>query len=104
MDYMVNGAMDISIVKLPPDLKTRKPKSEDTIGASDKSENLPELDEQAQKAYEKHQKELVPCAHCERTFKPDRLSTHQRACINRPKGREYMVPEDSKKEDFTPET
>ncbi|GIX71789.1 uncharacterized protein CDAR_411661 [Caerostris darwini] len=82
------------------DLKTSKPKSEDTIGAS----NLPELDVQAQKAYEKHQKELVPCAHCERKFKPDRLSTHEGACINRPKGREYMVPEDSKKEDFTPET
>ncbi|GFU23367.1 uncharacterized protein TNCV_2369091 [Trichonephila clavipes] len=59
-------------------------------------DDLPEFSDQAAMAYERHQKSLVPCSHCERQFRPDRLPIHQRACINRPKTREYIVPEGEK--------
>lgn len=28
---------------------------------------------------------LMPCEHCKRTFHPDRLATHQRVCLQRPR-------------------
>ncbi|GFS83236.1 uncharacterized protein NPIL_660711 [Nephila pilipes] len=60
---------------------------------SDTLERLPEITESAETAYQKHLKALVPCTHCERTFRPDRLPIHERSCIERPKSRQYIVPE-----------
>ena len=32
---------------------------------------------------------LLPCEHCKRTFHPDRLTTHQRVCLQRPKEEKF---------------
>ncbi|GBM85368.1 hypothetical protein AVEN_91071-1 [Araneus ventricosus] len=82
------------------DIKIPPINAEEVGEAADILENLPELNKHAEMAYERHQKSLVPCTHCERTFRPDRLPIHERSCIERPKAREYIVPEDKDKKNL----
>ncbi|KAF8765140.1 hypothetical protein HNY73_023131 [Argiope bruennichi] len=79
------------------DIKIPPINAEEIGQTTDILENLPELSEHAEMAYGKHRKSLLPCVHCERTFTPSRLPIHEKACIERPKAREYIVPEDKDK-------
>ncbi|CAJ1328035.1 unnamed protein product [Effrenium voratum] len=45
----------------------------------------PETPEDAKDTRQVYPFKLVPCEYCKRTFQPDRLVTHQRVCLHRPK-------------------
>ncbi|XP_035213776.1 zinc finger protein 474-like [Stegodyphus dumicola] len=54
---------------------------------------IPDLDPEQLAAYQSHLRSLVPCEHCGRTFNPDRVMVHERVCIERPRRRKYIRPD-----------
>ncbi|XP_046358986.2 zinc finger protein 474-like [Haliotis rufescens] len=64
--------------KLPKELRRPLPKKPQAVGGGGLTR-----DQMNEAAWEASKAQLIPCPNCGRTFAPDRLSVHQRAC--RPK-------------------
>ncbi|XP_015913572.1 uncharacterized protein [Parasteatoda tepidariorum] len=93
--------------QLPPDKRMPEPIKPKTLSESELDENLhgsegyskqlPELNSENEAAYQSHMMNLVPCSYCSRRFNPDRIMIHENACIERPKKREYITPDNVEK-------
>ncbi|XP_071035266.1 general transcriptional corepressor trfA-like isoform X4 [Parasteatoda tepidariorum] len=70
---------------------------ENLHGSEGYSKQLPELNSENEAAYQSHMMNLVPCSYCSRRFNPDRIMIHENACIERPKKREYITPDNVEK-------
>ncbi|KAG8194015.1 hypothetical protein JTE90_003616 [Oedothorax gibbosus] len=53
--------------------------------------NLPDLNPEAEAAYQCHLRNLVPCDFCGRTFNPDRVMVHEKACVERPEKKKGKI-------------
>lgn len=62
--------------RLPKSQRRPLPKKPETVGGSGKYD----VDAMNEAAWKSAQAQLIPCENCGRTFAPDRLPVHQRAC------------------------
>lgn len=62
--------------KLPKSQRRKRPKKPEMIGAGGSYD----VEARNEAAWQSAQSQLIPCDRCGRTFAPDRLSVHQRAC------------------------
>lgn len=62
--------------KLPKGMRRPVPKKPENVGGSGKYD----VDAMNEAAWKSSQAQLIPCENCGRTFAPDRLAVHQRAC------------------------
>ena len=68
--------------KLPKGLRRPVPKKPQALASGGKYD----MDAMNEAAWQSSQAQLIPCDKCGRTFAPDRLSVHQRACKGTGKG------------------
>ncbi|XP_060071157.1 zinc finger protein 474-like [Ylistrum balloti] len=63
--------------QLPKSQRRKPPKKPEIVGGAGGSYDVDAMNEAA---WQSAQSQLIPCDRCGRTFAPDRLSVHQRAC------------------------
>lgn len=77
--------------RLPKSQRRPLPRKPEGVGGSGKYD----MDAMNEAAWQSSQAQLIPCGNCGRTFAPDRLSVHQRAC----KPKDGSAPKDSPSSD-----